>query len=68
MMILIQIILWAMAIYFLIGLVFGLYFLFAGAPKIDPLIKDSKWSLRLLLFPGAVATWVLLLPKLFKRT
>ena len=57
-----------LGVYFLIGVVFGLYFLFVGATKIDPVLKDSKWAMRLLFLPGAIATWVYLLPKLFKRS
>ncbi len=52
--------------YYAIGLLFGLYFLFKGAPKIDPLMADSKKKVRVLLFPGVVATWPFLISKLFK--
>ena len=52
--------------YFAIGLLFGLYFLFKGAPKIDPLMADSKKKVRFLLFPGVVATWPFLISKVFK--
>jgi hypothetical protein len=68
MMLIVQIVLWFLAVYFLIGFLFGIFFLFIGAPRIDPLISDSKWALRLLLFPGAVATWIFLLPKVFKKS
>jgi len=66
MSILISIFLWTLGIYFSLGLVFGIFFLIM-APKVDPIIKDSKWTLRLLFFPGAVALWVFLLPKLFRN-
>ena len=52
--------------YFTIGLLFGIYFLFKGATKIDPLLADSKKKVRLLLFPGAIATWPFLISKAFK--
>ncbi|NAS31317.1 hypothetical protein GTQ40_10070 [Flavobacteriaceae bacterium R38] len=55
-----------LGIYFGIGLLFGIYFFLAGARKIDPIINDSKWTVRLLLVPGAVATWPFLISKLFK--
>lgn len=53
-------------IYFLIGILFSLYFFIRGAAKIDPIIKDSKWTVRLLLLFGAMATWPLLIKKSFK--
>lgn len=55
-----------LALYFGIGLLFGLYFMFLGATKIDSVMTDSKKKVRLLLFPGVVATWPFLLGKLFK--
>jgi len=51
--------------YFGFGLLFGLYFIFLGAFKIDPLMANSKKSIRLLLFPGVVATWPFLIGKVF---
>ncbi|UII80662.1 hypothetical protein [Flagellimonas sp. CMM7] len=55
-----------LALYFGMGLLFGLYFMFLGATKIDSIMTDSKKKVRLLLFPGVVATWPFLLGKLFK--
>ncbi|MFS4456320.1 hypothetical protein [Maribacter sp. 2304DJ31-5] len=55
-----------LAFYFVMGLLFGLYFIFLGAAKVDPLMCDSKNIVRLLLFPGTIVTWPFLLVKLFK--
>jgi L-cystine uptake protein TcyP (sodium:dicarboxylate symporter family) len=52
--------------YFAIGLLFGIYFVFIGATKIDPLLKESKKIVRVLLLPGTVATWPFFIKKLFK--
>lgn len=54
-----------LGIYALLGLLFGLYFLFIGATKIDPLLADSKKGVRVLLFPGVIATWPLFIKKIF---
>lgn len=51
--------------YFLIGFLFGIFFLIK-APKIDSLMGDTKKKVRFLLFPGVIATWPLLIGKLFK--
>ena len=52
--------------YLLIGLLFGLYFLFKGATKIDPLMQDTKKKVRVLLVPGVIATWPFLIGRLYK--
>ncbi|NQY06159.1 MAG: hypothetical protein HRT68_08255 [Flavobacteriaceae bacterium] len=67
MLLVIKILLISMVIYFGIGLLFSIYFFLKGAAKIDPLIKDSSWKVRLLLMPGAMITWVFLFAKLMKR-
>ncbi len=64
--IIITIFLIALGTYVFIGLLFGLYFLFKGAAKIDPLMQDTKKRVRFLLFPGVAATWPFLIRKLFK--
>ena len=55
-------------IYLAVGLVFGIYFFIRGAAQIDNLIKDSKWTVRLLLVPGAIGLWPILLLKLRKTS
>ena len=54
-------------IYLLLGVLFGIYFFIKGAARIDPLITDSKWTVRLLLFPGTIGLWPFLLKKLLKK-
>ncbi|MCB0666054.1 MAG: hypothetical protein KDC80_09545 [Saprospiraceae bacterium] len=51
-------------LYFGTGVVFSLYFVLKGAAKLDPLIAQSKWTVKLLLIPGAIATW----PILWRKT
>ena len=55
-----------LGIYFSFGFLFGLYFIIKGAPKIDSLMLNTKKKVRVLLFPGIVATWPFLIGKLFK--
>ncbi len=54
-----------LGIYFGLGILFGLYFMLFGATKMDPFMKETKKRVRLLLFPGVVATWPFLLKKIF---
>ena len=62
----ISIFLTILAIYFTVGIFFGLYFLFKGATKIDPLMQDTKKKVRVLILPGVIATWPFLIGRLFK--
>jgi hypothetical protein len=66
MIIIINIFLIILAVYFTIGVLFGLYFIFKGATKIDPLMADTKKKVRVLLFPGIIVTWPLLISRAFK--
>lgn len=52
--------------YLLIGLLFGLWFVFAGVHRVDAGMVGAKWNLRLLLLPGAMVFWVFLLVKYLK--
>jgi len=61
----INIFLWILRVYFLVGFLFGIFFLFK-APKIDALMADTKKNVRVLLLPGVIATWPFLIGKLFK--
>ena len=62
----IELFLLVLGLYFLLGFLFGLYFLFGGAVKVDPLMGDSKWIVRLLLFPGCIAVWPFLVFNLIR--
>lgn len=65
---LIQLFLGFLGTYTAIGVLFALYFFFKGAFKIDPLIGESKWTVRLLLVPGAIGLWPLLLSKIMNKS
>jgi hypothetical protein len=54
-------------LYCISGLLFAVYFFVKGAAQIDPLIKESKWSIKLLFLPGAVLLWPVLLKKLIRK-
>lgn len=67
MIIAIQFFLILLGTYFLIGFVFAFYFLIHGAPKIDPLMRETEKKVRFLLFPGILATWPLLIRKIINN-
>lgn len=51
-------------VYLLLGLAFALPFCFRWVGRLDPLAAEAGLGLRLLLLPGSVALWPLLLAKL----
>ena len=63
----ISIFLIVLGLYFGLGLLFALYVVFLGATKLDPLMQETRKLVRLLVFPGIVATWPVLLSKLIRQ-
>lgn len=57
-----------LGIYALIGLLFGIYFFLKGARQLDELIAESSWKVRLLLVPGAIGLWPILIRKLILKS
>ena len=58
------VILWLVAIYLLLGGVFGLYFVGRGAERLDPGARAAAWTFKVLILPGAVGLWPILLMRL----
>ena len=65
-----NIIVTAFGIYMLIGLVVGLVFMFGGASRIDPAAKGKGLPLqaKLIILPGLIGLWPLMLKKLLTQT
>lgn len=53
--------------YLLIGLLFAIAFVLRLANQIDPGAKGAHWSFRLMTFPGVVAFWPVLMKKYLIR-
>jgi len=49
--------------YALLGAVFGIAFVTAGVQRVDRAAKGSSLGFRLLIFPGTVAFWPLMLER-----
>lgn len=62
-MILVKIILMFTLVYLLLGSLFAIFFLISGVEKIDPAAHRSGLGFRLIIFPGTVALWPILLKK-----
>ena len=50
-----------LGVYLICGLVFALPFALFGVGKIDPHATHGSWGFRLLIIPGTMALWPLLL-------
>jgi membrane protein implicated in regulation of membrane protease activity len=50
-----------LAIYLACGFLFAVPFVLVGVKKIDPHAAHGSWGFRLLIFPGAMTLWPLLL-------
>ena len=62
----ITIILTVFLIYLLCGLVFALLFVIKGADKIDEGAKDATIGFKIIIIPGVMVFWPLLLIKWLK--
>lgn len=58
-----------LGLYALIGMVIGLIYMFGGAGRIDPAAKGAGLPIRvrLLILPGIIGLWPLMLTKLFTQ-
>lgn len=55
------------ALYALGGIAFAVFFVRRGVDLIDPSARESSWGFRLIIFPGSVAFWPLLLKRYRSR-
>lgn len=66
-MIAVTIILLVIAVYLAAGLVFAVPFVIKGVAKIDEGAVGSKWGFRLIIIPGVIVFWPVLLKKWMKN-
>jgi hypothetical protein len=52
---------WFLSAYTLAGLVFAAAFLTIGVARLDPAARTAGWAFRLMILPGCLALWPLLL-------
>lgn len=60
---LIDILLLVGLIYILLGILFSVYFYATGARKIDEGTAGTPWHFKLIIFPGVILFWSVLLTK-----
>lgn len=54
--------------YLVIGLLFAVPFVLRGVNRIDEVARDSGWGFRLMILPGSIALWPLLLVRWLRRS
>jgi hypothetical protein len=54
------------AAYLIVGLVFSIFFVTILVAKIDESAQKSSWGFRLIIIPGVVVFWPVLLKKIFR--
>jgi len=59
----VTIILLIAAVYLVTGLIFGIAFISKGVTKIDEAARGSGWGFRLIILPGSIIFWPVLLKK-----
>ncbi|WP_276500346.1 hypothetical protein [Terrimonas pollutisoli] len=65
-MTIVYIILIIVAIYLLAGLAFAIPFVIKGVTQIDESAIGSKWGFRVIIIPGVIVFWPMLLKKWMK--
>ena len=53
----------ALGFYAAIGFVFAVLFVTFGVARVDPAARGAPWGFRLIILPGTVALWPLMLMK-----
>jgi hypothetical protein len=64
----VDILLGSMAAYLILGLLFSLYFYLKAGPTIDEGMKGTPWHFKLMIFPGVVLFWIVLLKKALRKS
>ena len=58
----------ALGVYCLAGVAFAIPFAWIGVARVDPDARGATWGFRLILMPGAVALWPILLVRWLRGT
>jgi len=56
----------AIAVYLFAGIVFTIFFQAKGLSKIDEGVHGSSWGFRIIIIPGCIIFWPVLLEKWIK--
>jgi len=68
MTIIIDIFLDSLAAYLIIGVFFSIYFFTKSGEQIDKGVKGTSWHFKLIILPGLILFWSVLLWKLLRKS
>lgn len=57
-------VIWIAGLYLAVGVFFALYFVWRGVNRVDPSAREGGVGFRLLILPGTVALWPLMVARL----
>lgn len=63
----VDIFLWALLSYVIMGLAFSLFFYFKGAKILDEGTTNTPWHFKLIILPGVILFWIVLFTKLIRK-
>jgi len=63
----VQVIIWIVEIYILCGILFAVPFVIKGVTEVDEGTHGTKLGFRLIIIPGTIVFWPLLLSKWIKN-
>jgi len=63
----VDIFLWALLLYIVMGVAFSFFFYLKGARKLDENTANTPWHFKLIIFPGVVLFWIALFAKLLRK-
>lgn len=66
-MVVVEILVFLVEIYFVVGVLFGISFVTRGVQAIDHAAEGTGWGFRLVILPGVAAFWPLLLRRWIRR-
>ena len=56
----------ALGLYVAVGAVFAIFFVTLGVARVDPAARGAPWGFRLIILPGTVALWPIMLLKFIR--
>ena len=56
----------ALGLYVAVGIVFAIFFVTLGVARVDPAARGAPWGFRLIILPGTVALWPIMLLKFIR--
>ncbi len=57
----------ALVLYLVAGVLFGIVFVTVLAGRLDPNAREGSWGFRLLILPGSIVLWPVILWLLVRR-